>query len=109
MATFIAIYLLLGFAIFAALVVWIVVDSVRTMGVRQAVRAAGRELAHDLSLSWRLPWAAGTFLVGIPFLGAWCALNGSLDAAQAVGLAIVWLLWLAVLRWHLRARKRQAN
>jgi hypothetical protein len=106
MQLFLGVYLVLGFAVGLALYSWIFVSSVRRHGFRATIGGATRVFVRDLPLNWRVPWAAWTFVIGIPVVAAWATITGRFDLSGAVALAIVWLLYVALLRWHLRARKR---
>jgi len=104
--TFIGVYLILGLAVGVGLYGWVLISSIRRHGVRATTGGAIRMFVRDLPLSWRVPWAAWTFVIGIPIVMAWTTLGGGFDPFAAIALAIVWLLYVALLRWHLRAKRR---
>jgi len=60
----------------------------------------------DLPLYWRVPIAAWLFLVGLPLLAVWEIVRGDWDLVGAVFLALLWIGYLALLRWHFRAKAR---
>lgn len=106
MQIFIGVYLILGIAIGVGLYGWVLVSSIRRYGYRATIGGAIRTFGQELPINWRVPWAAWTFAVGIPLVMVWTTLTSGFEPAGAVGLAIVWLLYLALLRWHLRAKRR---
>ena len=55
------------------------------------------------------PWAAWTFLIAAPLIAAWAIIEGQWDPLGAIFLALLWLLYLALLRWHLRFKAHRAR
>ena len=106
MTTFITVYLAVGFLIALSLFGWIAVSSVRRHGFRSSVRGATHTFLEELPLYWRTRVAAWVFVIVLPLIAAWEAVDGDVDATDAISLAVVWLLWFALLRWHLRAKAR---
>ena len=107
MQTFIDVYLILGLGLVSGLYGWVLVSSIRRHGTRATMHGAARTFLRDLPLNWRVPWAAGTFLVGIPIVIAWTTLSNGFEPSGAVALAVVWLLDLALLRRHIRAKRQR--
>lgn len=83
----------------------------RRHGVRNAVRGAARTYAEELPLYWRVPVAAWTFVIALPLIAAWAIANGDWDPVGAIFLALLWLLYFGLLRWHwaAKARSRERN
>jgi len=109
--TFVAVYLAIGFLLGLALFGWLAVSAIRRHGVRNAVRGAARTYAEELPLYWRVPVAAWTFVIALPLIAAWAIVNGDWDPVGAIFLALLWLLYFGLLRWHWAAkgRARQRN
>ena len=106
MQTFIAVYLAVGFLIGIALFGWAAVSSVRHHGFRKAVRSAATTYVEELPLYWRVPVVAWMFVVALPLIAVWAIVNGRWDPLGAISVALVWLLYLALLRWHDRAKSK---
>ena len=106
MGTFVAVYLAIGFLLGLALFGWLAVSAIRRHGVRNAVRGAARTYAEELPLYWRLPVAAWTFEIALPLIAGWAIVNGDWDPVGAIFLALLWLLYFALLRWHWAAKGR---
>jgi hypothetical protein len=106
MQTFVGVYLALGFLVGFGLLGWAFVSSVRRHGFAGTMRGAAREYLRELSLYWSVPVAAWLFLVALPVIAAWAILQGDLDVLGLVSLALLWLLSLALLRWHRQAKAR---
>jgi hypothetical protein len=106
-STFVAVYLLVGFVLGAGLFAWAFSASVRRHGLSGAMRNAVHAYWHELPLYWRVPWAAGTFLIFAPVIVFVSAVRGDFSAAGTIALGILWLLYLRLLLWHRSAKKRQ--
>jgi MFS family permease len=106
MATFIAVFLAVGLLIGFALFGWIAVSSVRRHGFRKAVRGAARTYVDELPLYWRVPVAGWMFVIALPLIAVWNVIKGDWDPVGAIFVAFLWLLYLALLRWHYRAKAR---
>jgi hypothetical protein len=106
MRMLIGVYLSLGFLIGFGLVVWLLVSSARRHGLRSTVRHATRTYIEELSLHWRVPWAAWTFLIAAPLIAAWAILSGDWDPLGAASLVLLCLFYVALLRLHRRAKTR---
>jgi hypothetical protein len=106
---FIGVYLGIGFLVFFGLVGWVTVSSVRRHGFRSTARGAARAYLEELPLNWRVPVAAWMFLIALPLIAAWSILTGEFDAVGALFLALIWLLYFALLRWHRRAKARTGS
>ncbi len=104
-----AIFLAVGFLLSMGVFGWLAVWSVRRHGFRDAVRGAARMYAEELPLYWRVPVAAWTFVVALPIIAIWAILRGDWDPVGAAFVALLWLTWLALLRWHQRAKARATN
>jgi hypothetical protein len=65
------------------------------------------KVLDDIAVYWRVPWAAGTFVVGIPILIAWHAWEGVLSPSDLTLLPAIWLAWAALLRWHFVVKRRR--
>jgi hypothetical protein len=104
--TAIFVVLAVGLLAAVALLGWAAAHEVRRHGFRRAARAAVRGYVSELPLYWRSPIVAWMLLVALPVIGIWATATEGFDAAGAVVLAVLWLLALALLRWHLRARRR---
>jgi hypothetical protein len=83
-----------------ALFGWLAVSTVRRHGLRNAVRRGAQTYVDELPLYWRVPVAAWTFVIALPLIAFWAILNGEWDPVGAVFVALLWLLYLALLRWH---------
>ena len=106
MQTAIAIYLAVGFLLGFGLLGLGAVTSLRRRGFHNAVRGAARTYLDELPLYWRVPVAAWTFLIAAPLIALWAILRGEWDPVGAASVALLWLLYFALLRWHLRAKAR---
>jgi hypothetical protein len=53
-----------------------------------------------------VPIAGWMFAIAAPVIAVWASVNGDWDPAGAVLLLLLWLLYLALLRWHYRAKAR---
>jgi membrane associated rhomboid family serine protease len=104
--TVVAVYLAAGFLIGFALFGWIVVLSVRRHGFRNAVRGAARAYAEELPMYWRVPVVGWMFVIALPLIAVWTSVKGNWDPVGAVFVGLLWLLYLALLRWHYRAKAR---
>ena len=104
--TVVAVYLAVGFVISFALYGWIAVSSVRRHGFRNAARGAARTYVEELTTYWRVPVVAWMFVIALPLIAVWASVKGDWDPVGAVFLALLWLLYLALLRWHYRAKTR---
>jgi hypothetical protein len=102
MERFIEIYLVVGFLLGISLLGWALVSSTRRYGFRDMARRAARGYVHGLHVSRRLRWTAWTFLVTTPLIAAWAILHGNWDPLSAIFLALLWLIYFALLRWQLR-------
>jgi hypothetical protein len=104
--TFIGVYVAVGFLVGFGLFGWLGISSVQRRGLRATVRGAARTLAEELPLYWRVAVAAWMFVIALPLIAAWAVLEGEVDAAGVISVTLAWLLGLALLRWHLRAKAR---
>jgi hypothetical protein len=104
--TFVAVYLAIGFLLALALFGWLAVSAIRRRGVRNAARRAARTYAEELPLYWRVPVVALTFVVALPVIAGWEIVTGDWDAVGAIFLALLWLLYFGLLRWHCAAKRR---
>jgi hypothetical protein len=104
MRLLIGIYLVVGFVFGIGLYGWATVSSIRRHGVRNTFRGAATTYAHELRLNWRVPWAAWTVLIAAPLIAAWAIVTGDWDPLGAIFLALLWLLYFVLLRWHRRAK-----
>src|SRR6266516_4289832 len=104
--TFVAAYLAVGFLIGIGLFGFLMVSSVRRHGFRNAVRSAARTYVEELPLYWRAPVAAWMFVIALPLIAAWAIVKGEWDPVGALFVALLWLLYFALLRWHWRAKAR---
>ncbi len=77
-------------------------------GVRNTLRGAARAYFKELPLYWRVPVVAWMYLIALPLIAAWAIARGEWDPVGGISLAVLWLLYLALLRWH-RAAKKQAR
>jgi hypothetical protein len=50
--------------------------------------------------------AAWTFVIALPLIAAWAIVNGDWDPVGAIFLALLWLLYFGLLRWHWAAKGR---
>ena len=98
----------MGFLLGAGLFGWAFSASVRRHGLSGAIRSAVQSYWHELPLYWRVPWAAGTFLIFAPLVVLVAAVHGDFDVAGTIALGILWLLYLRLLLWHRSAKKRQS-
>jgi hypothetical protein len=105
---FVAVYLAVGFLLGLGLFGWLAVSGIRRHGFRNAVKGAARTYIEELPLYWRVPVAAWTFVIAAPLIALWAIVNGEWDPAGAILLALLWLLYVGLLRWH-RAAKEQAR
>ena len=106
METVVAVYLAVGFLFGLALCGWIAVSSVRRHGFRTAVRRATRAYLDELPLNWRVPVAGWMFVIAAPVIAVWASVDGDWDPSGAFLLVLLWLLYVALLRWHYRAKAR---
>ena len=104
MQTFVAVYLAVGFLIGFGLFGWLFIASVRRHGLRRTAGGAVRTYVHELPLYWRVPWASWTVLISLPLIVVWAIAKGDLDVLGLISLALLWLLYFALLRWHHRAK-----
>ena len=102
-------YLIIGFLLALGLYGWAMVSSIRSHGFRKTVRGAVKTYVHELPLYWRVPWAAWTFLIAAPLIAAWAIIDGEWDPLGAIFLALLWLLYFTLLRWHLRSKAHDAG
>jgi hypothetical protein len=109
MSWFVGIYLVLGFLLAIGLYGWATVSSIRRHGFRSTVRGAAKTYLHELPLYWRVPWAAWTVLIAAPLIAAWALITGEWDWLGAIFLALLWLLYFGLLRWHLRSKAYHAG
>src|SRR3954466_11449585 len=106
MATFIGVYLAVGVLVGFALLGSIAVSSVRRHGFRKAVRGAARTYVAELPLYWRVPVVGWMFVIALPLIAVWASVRGDWDPVGAVFVGLLWLLYVALLRWHYRAKAR---
>ena len=106
METAILVYLAVGLLVAVVLFGWAAAHAIRRHGLRRASRGAARSFVTELPLYWRVPVVAWMLLIALPAVGVWATASEGFDAAGALMLAVLWLLALALLRWHLRARRR---
>ena len=104
--TFVVVYLLVGFAICLGLAGWVLVTSVRRHGLRRAIRGGARAYFDYLPLHPRTAISAWTFVVALPLIAVWAIAKGDWDPVGAVFVALLWLAYFALLRWHQRAKAR---
>jgi hypothetical protein len=104
MRWFLGIYLVAGFLLGLGLFGWALVSSTRRHGFFSTVRGAATTYVHELPLYWSVPWAAWTVLIAVPLIAVWAIVIGEWDPVGAIFLAFLWLLYFALLRWHLRAK-----
>jgi hypothetical protein len=109
MKWFVGIYLVLGFLVAVGLYGWATASSIRRYGFRSTACGAAKTYVHELPRYWRVPWAAWTVLIAAPLIGAWAIVEGEWDPLGAIFLFLLWLLYLALLRWHLRAKRHQPH
>ena len=102
-------YLMIGFLLALGLYGWATVSSIRSHGFRKTVRGAVKTYVRELPLYWRVPWAAWTLLLVAPLIAAWAIIEGEWDSLGAIFLAFLWLLYFALLRWHLRLKAHRAD
>ena len=106
MQTFTVIFLGIGFIIGITLFGWAAVSSVRRHGFREAVRRAAAGYVDELPLYWRVPVVAWLFVIALPLIAVEAIINGEWETGGAISVAIMWLLYVALLRWHYRAKSR---
>jgi len=104
--TFVAVYLAAGFLSCFALVCWITASSVRRHGLRNALRGAARTYAEELPTYWRVPVVGWMFVIALPLIAVWASVKGDWDPVGVVFVGLLWLFYLALLRWHYRAKAR---
>jgi hypothetical protein len=104
--TVVSVYLVVGFLIGFALLGWIAVSSVRRHGFRTAVRGGARAYVEELPMYWRVPVVGWMFVIALPVIAVWESVKGNWDPVGAVFVGLLWLLYLALLRWHYRAKAR---
>jgi hypothetical protein len=100
----IGIYLIVGFVVGIGLYGWAIVSSIGRHGFRKAIRGAAKTYVHELPLYWRVPWAAWTVLIAAPLIAAWAIVQREWDPLGVIFLALLWLLYFVLLRWHSRAK-----
>jgi hypothetical protein len=103
---FVAIYLAVGFLIGFALFGWLALSSIGRDGVRNAVRAGAQTYVEELPLYWSVPVAGWTFVIALTVIAVWAIVKGDWDPVGAILVGLLWLLYLALLRWHYRAKAR---
>ena len=106
MATVVAVYLAVGILIGLVLLGWIAVSSVRRHGFRNAVRGGARTYVEELPTYWRVPVVGWMFVIALPVIAAWESVKGDWEPVGAVFVGLLWLLCLALLRWHYRTKAR---
>ena len=106
MGTFVLVYLAVGSLIGFALFGWVAVSSVRRYGFRNAVRGAARTFIEELPLYWRVPVAAWMFVIALPLIAVWAIVTDGWDPVAAIMVGLLWVAYLALLRWHYRAKAR---
>jgi hypothetical protein len=104
--TVVALYLAVGFLIGLGLFGWIAVSSARRHGFRNAVRGAARTYVEEPPTYWRVPVVGWLFVIALPLIAVWARVRGDWDPVGAVFVGLLWLLYLALLRWHCRAKTR---
>jgi hypothetical protein len=104
--TFIVGCLAIGFLIGLGLYGWAAVSTVRREGFRVAVRSGARTYIEELPLYWRVPVVAWMFVIALPLIAGWATLNGDFDPVGATFVFVLWLFYLALLRWHYQAKAR---
>jgi hypothetical protein len=104
--TFVAAYLAIGFVIGFALFGWAAMSAIRRHGLRGALRSGRRTYIQELPLYWRVPVASWMFVITLPLIAGWVTLNGDFDAVGAISVFLLWMLYLALLRWHYKAKAR---
>ena len=104
MGTFIALYVAIGVLVGLGLLSWAFVSSVRHHGLVSTVRGAIRTYLRELPLYWRVPVVAWMFVIALPLLAAWAIIRGNWDPVGSIFVALIWLFYLALLRWHYRAK-----
>jgi hypothetical protein len=45
-------------------------------------------------------------VIALPLIAAWAIVNGDWDPVGAIFLALLWLLYFGLLRWHWAAKGR---
>ena len=106
-ATVVAVWLVVGSLIGLALFGWIAASSVRRHGFRRAVRWAGRTYVEEIPTYWRVPVVGWLFVIALPLIAVWASVKGDWDPVGAVFVGLLWLLYLALLRWHYRVKARR--
>ena len=109
MRWFVGIYLVVGFLLAIGLYAWAIVSSLRRHGFRSTVRGAAKTYIHELPLYWRVPWVAWTVLIAAPLIAASAIVRGDWDPLGAIFLALLWLLYLGLLRWHSRSKPHHSR
>jgi len=104
--TVVAVYLAVGFLTGLALYAWASVSSVRRHGFRKAARLAGRGYLEELPLNPRTRTASWLLVIALPVIAIWASVSGEWDPGAAVLAGLLWLFYLAMLRWHYRAKAR---
>jgi hypothetical protein len=46
------------------------------------------------------------FVIALPLIAVWASVKGDWDPVGAFFVGLLWLLYLALLRWHYRAKAR---
>lgn len=85
---------------------WIAYSAVRRHGFRNAARGAAQTYIEELPLYWRVPVAGWMFVIALPVIAVWATVKGNWDPVGAVAVGVLWMLYLALLRWHYRAKAR---
>ena len=106
MRTVVVVYLAVGFLIGFVLYGWIAYSAVRRHGFRNAARGAARTYIEELPLYRRVPVAGWMFVIALPVIAVWATVKGNWDPVGAVAVGVLWMLYLALLRWHYRAKAR---
>ena len=103
--TFVVIYLAVGFAVAGLLAVWAAGTAVRRDGLPGATASFWRELRD---FAPQFPGLAAWLwlgVLGIPLIALWTAFDGFV-VTDLVVLALLWVPFVALLRWHRGARRR---
>lgn len=105
-STLIVVFLVVGGVVATALFGLVAVTSVRRNGFRRSASGAARAYLEEQPLYWSTPVVAWLGVLGVPVVAFWTTLSNGLLLADLVALAILWLLFIALLRWHFRAKAR---
>jgi hypothetical protein len=49
------------------------------------------------------------FVIALPLIAAWAIVKGEWDPVGLIFVALLWLLYLGQLRWHLQAKALARN